>query len=199
MTTGRNVRGCSRMRPRGGLQVQQSREPSNTSSMQTRYRISLFLVAIFLASGISFLCGQKHPLFRHTGHPNVKVDTLFIHDTLTCYEPIFKEKRVIEKQLVQVTDTLIVHDTLYVYLNREQVVWQDSLSVVYASGILPQVDSVRHFTSNQIITIEKAIPITKKTHWGLGIQAGYGLGYADKRVYGVPYIGVGISYNILSW
>lgn len=179
--------------------MQQSRESSNTSSMQTRYRISLFLVAIFLASGISFLCGQKHSLFQHTGHPNVKVDTLFIHDTLTCYEPIFKEKRVIEKQLVQVTDTLIVHDTLYVYLNREQVVWQDSLSVVYASGILPQVDSVRHFTSNQIITIEKAIPVTKKTHWGLGIQAGYGLGYADKRVFGVPYIGVGISYNILSW
>lgn len=167
--------------------------------MQTRYRISLFLVAIFLASGIGFLCGQKHPLFQRTEHPNVKVDTLLIHDTLTCYEPVFKEKRVIEKQLVQVTDTLIVHDTLYVYLNREQVVWQDSLCVVYASGILPQVDSVQHFTSNQIITIEKTIPATKKTHWGLGVQAGYGLGYADKRVYGVPYIGIGISYNILSW
>ena len=179
--------------------MQQSRESSNTSSMQTRYRISLFLVAIFLASGIAFLCGQKHPLFQHTEHPNVKVDTLFIHDTLTCYEPIFKEKRVIDKQLVQVTDTLIVHDTLYVYLAREQVVWQDSLSVVYASGILPQVDSVQHFISNQIITIEKTIPVTKKTHWGLGVQAGYGLGHADKRVYGVPYIGVGISYNILSW
>ena len=199
MTTGMSANGCSRRIPRKGLHWPHQTESSIISSMQTRYRISLFLVAIFLASGIGFLCGRKDPLFRHTGHPNVKVDTLFIHDTLTCYEPIFEEKRVIEKQLVQVTDTLIVHDTLYVYLNREQVVWQDSLSVVYASGILPQVDSVRHFTSNQIITIEKAIPITKKTHWGLGIQAGYGLGYADKRVYGVPYIGVGISYNILSW
>ena len=163
--------------------------------MQTRYKISLFLVAIFLAAGIGFLCGQKHPLFWHTEHPNVKVDTLFIYDTLTCYEPIFKEKRVIEKQLVKVTDTLSVHDTLYVYLDREQVVWQDSLSVVYASGILPQVDSVRHFTSHQIITIETQVPVKVKSHWGLGVNAGYGVGKGGFT----PYIGVGISYNILSW
>ena len=160
---------------------------------------------ILLAWGIAiailfgFFIGYSYPQKCPTRPIKEKVDTLVIYDTLTCYEPIFKEKRVIEKQLVKVTDTLSVHDTLYVYLDREQVVWQDSLSVVYASGILPQVDSVRHFTSHQIITIEKTIPVTKKTHWGLGVQAGCGLGYADKRVYGVPYIGVGISYNLLSW
>lgn len=167
--------------------------------MNTRHKISLILVAIFLAAGIGFLCGQKHPLFFPTEPLETKVDTLFIYDTITHYEPIFKEKRVIDKQLVKVTDTLSLHDTLYVYLDREQVVWQDSLSVVYASGILPQIDSVQHFVSHQIIAIEKTIPVTKKTHWGLGVQAGYGLGYADKRVYGVPYIGVGVSYNLLSW
>lgn len=152
----------------------------------------LLLVSIFM---VGFIKGQKHLQNLPVEPIKTKVDTLVIHDTLISYKPVFKEKRVIEKQLVKVTDTLIVHDTLYVYLDREQVVWQDSLSVVYASGILPQVDSVRHFTSHQIFTIEKTIPVTKKTHWGLGVQAGIGAGKNGLT----PYVGVGISYNILSW
>lgn len=163
--------------------------------MQTRYRISLLLVSIFLAFGIGFLCGQKHPLFSPTEPIKSKVDTLFIRDTITQIQPISVEKRVIEKQLVKVTDTLSLHDTLFVYLDREQVVWQDSLSVVYASGILPQVDSVRHFQESRIITIEKAIPQPVKTKWGLGVQAGYGIGSGGLS----PWVGIGVSYNILSW
>lgn len=177
--------------------MQQSRESSNTSRMKlNRYdKAMTFLCVILLSFFIGILIGQKHSQKLPVEPIKVKVDTLVIHDTLISYKPVFKEKRVIEKQLVKVTDTLIVHDTLYVYLDREQVVWQDSLSVVYASGILPQVDSVRHFTSNQIFTIEKTIPVTKKTHWGLGVQAGMGAGKNGLT----PYIGVGISYNLLSW
>ena len=155
----------------------------------------IFYFSVLLLLEVGFIIGQKHPQNLPVEPIKVKVDTLVIHDTLISYKPVFKEKRVIEKQLVKVTDTLIVHDTLYVYLDREQVVWQDSLSVVYASGILPQVDSVRHFTSHQIFTIEKTIPVTKKTHWGLGVQAGMGAGKNGLT----PYIGVGISYNLFSW
>ena len=97
-----------------------------------------------------------------------------------------------------VVDTLRVTDTLYVYLDREQVVWQDSLSRVYASGILPQIDSVRHFVKEIVVNREVSVPYKIKSRWGLGVQAGYGA-YYDGKIRTAPYIGVGISYNILSW
>ena len=92
-------------------------------------------------------------------------------------------------------DTLVIHDTTFVYLEREKVTWRDSLCEVYASGIMASVDSVRHFQEDKYITIEKQVPVKIKTHWGLGVNAGYGVGKGGFT----PYIGVGISYNLLSW
>ena len=144
---------------------------------------------------LGLIVGREHPQKSPTEPIKEKVDTLVIRDTITQIQPISVEKRVVEKELVKITDTLSIHDTLYVYLDREQVVWQDSLSVVYASGILPQVDSVRHFQESGIITIERTIPVKIRSRWGLGVQAGMG---ACKDGL-TPYVGVGVSYNILSW
>lgn len=124
-----------------------------------------------------------------------KVDTLVVYDTITQIQPISVEKRVVESVLVPVVDSVKIHDTLYVYLDREQVVWQDSLSVVYASGILPQVDSVKHFIQDRYITIETSVPYKVKSRWGLGVQAGVGAGKGGLT----PYVGMGLSYNLLSW
>lgn len=129
-----------------------------------------------------------------------KVDTLLVYDTITQYEPIYEERTIIKRELVPVpvTDTLWKTDTLHVYLDREQVVWQDSLSRIYASGILPQVDSVQHYIKERVITREMRIPVKQKCRWGVGVTAGYGL-QIGKEVKVSPYIGVGINYNILSW
>lgn len=104
-------------------------------------------------------------------------------------------KRVVDTILYPVIDTLWIRDTLYLYLEREQIRWEDSLAVVYASGVNPQVDSVIHFTQAQIITKEIPVIQVKKTRWGLGIQAGVGAGRGGLK----PYVGIGVSYNILSW
>lgn len=161
-------------------------------------KIDLFIDCL-LALGVSFLIGYTIGRCCHRKLPTepikTKVDTLVIRDTITQIQPVSVEKRVIYKQLVMVTDTLSLHDTLYVYLDREQVVWQDSLSVVYASGILPQVDSVKHFRESRIITIENTIPVKIRSRWGLGVQAGMGAGKNGLT----PYVGVGVSYNLISW
>ena len=58
---------------------------------------------------------------------------------------------------------------------------------------MPQVDSVIHHTNQLIIT--KEIPVIQKTRWGLGVQAGMGAGMGGLT----SYVGVGISYNLISW
>ena len=156
-------------------------------------------VGIAVAVLIGFLIGQKHPQKSPVEPIKEKVDTLLIFDTITLTKPVFVEKIQLDSVYMPVTDTLWKHDTLYVYLEREQIQWQDSLCRVYASGINPQVDSVTHFVQETIITREISVPIKVKSRWGLGIQVGYGAGVNGKQVYLTPYVGVGISYNILSW
>ena len=154
---------------------------------------------IAVAVLIGVLIGQKHPQKSPVEPIKEKVDTLLIFDTITLTKPVFVEKIQLDSVYMPVTDTLWKHDTLYVYLEREQIQWQDSLCRVYASGINPQVDSVTHFVQETIITREISVPVKVKSRWGLGIQVGYGAGINGKQVYLTPYVGVGISYNILSW
>lgn len=156
-------------------------------------------VGIAVAVLIGYLIGQKHPQKLPVEPIKEKVDTLLIFDTITLTKPVFVEKIQLDSVYMPVTDTLWKHDTLYVYLEREQIQWQDSLCRVYASGINPQVDSVTHFVQETIVNREISVPVKVKSRWGLGIQVGYGAGINGKQVYLTPYVGVGISYNILSW
>ena len=152
----------------------------------------LILVCVFL---FGFLIGQKHPQKSPVEPIKTKVDTLVIRDTMMCYKPIYVDRVQLDSVLVPVVDSVKIHDTTFVYLEREKVTWRDSLCEVYASGIMASVDSVRHFQEDKYITIEKQVPVKIKTHWGLGVNAGYGVGKGGFT----PYIGVGISYNLLSW
>ena len=156
-----------------------------------QYMLTGIVVAAALI--ISFLIGQRCPRNGGGETPTPKVDTLFIRDTIKVTEAISVTKRVVDSIPYPVTDTLRLMDTLYVFLEREQIRWEDSLAVVYASGVMPQVDSVIHHTESLIIT--KEIPVIKKTRWGLGVQAGMGAGKGGLT----PYVGVGISYNLISW
>ena len=158
----------------------------------------LLFAAILLAIGGFTLIGYKYGFNSAVKGETESVDTTYVHDTIIQYEPILEERVVLKEVPIPVTDTLRIHDTLYVYLEREQVVWQDSLSRVYASGILPQIDSVQHYISERIVTKEVTIHVKKPCRWGVGVHAGYGVQLGD-QVRTAPYIGVGVSYNILSW
>lgn len=153
------------------------------------------LIAALLIGLIGYWAGcSSHR--NGSGEPVVeRVDTLVICDTIKVTEPVYVSRRVIDSVLVPVTDTMRVCDTLFILLEREQVEWHDSLSVVHASGIQVQVDSVRHFVQQMVITKEMPVVQVKRCRWGLGVQAGYGA----SREGLTPYLGVGVSYNLLSW
>jgi hypothetical protein len=158
------------------------------------------IAALIVVMIVSYLIGRNDGRIKVESAIVEKVDTLLVFDTITQYKPIYEERTIVKKELVPVpvTDTLWKTDTMYVYLDREQIVWQDEWSRVYASGILPQVDSVQHFITEKVVTKEIRVPIKQKSRWGLGIQAGYGIQFGKDMSHS-PYIGVGLSYNILTW
>ena len=156
------------------------------------FSVLLILATFFM---LGFIIGQKHPQKLPVEPIKTKVDTLIIHDTTMSYIPIYVDRVKLDSVLVPVVDSVKIHDTTFVYLEREKVTWRDSLCEVYASGIMASVDSVRHFQEYKYITIETQVPVKVKSHCGLGVNAGYGVGKGGLT----PYVGVGISYNILSW
>lgn len=157
---------------------------------------SFLLCAIGVASAIFIGYMMGRTARKGAGEAlKPKVDTLVIHDTIKVTEAISVTKKVVDSIPYPVTDTIRMRDTLFVYLEKEQIRWEDSLAVVYASGINPQVDSVIHYRDQLIITKEIPVIQVKKTRWGIGFQAG---ATADKNGV-IPYVGLGVSYNILSW
>ena len=148
------------------------------------------LFALLIVCAIGFVAGRKT---AKTGTIVERVDTLVIRDTIVTYKPKYITKRVVETEYVPVPEYIERNDTIVAVLEREQVMWEDSLARIYASGINPQVDSVMHYRTEKVIN--HIIPVKVNPKWGIGIQGGVGVGKGGLT----PYVGVGVQYNILTW
>ena len=142
-------------------------------------KILIASVVIIAALALSFVAGQRHAQKRLILPQKERVDTLFIRDTIMSNDPVFITKTKIDSipYPVLIRDTLWKTDTIW--LQREQVMWQDSLSRIYASGVSVEIDSVQHFISTQVITKERDVIVKVKPKWSVGVQAGYGA-FAEK-------------------
>lgn len=85
-----------------------------------------------------------------------------------------------------------VPDSAAVIIPITQKVYKDSLFRAYVSGYHPALDSIEIYRKSETIYIRSP---TKPKRWSVGIQAGLGLTPNNIQ----PYIGVGVSYNILSF
>ena len=150
-------------------------------------------VIVAAALWLSFMAGRWSAPDRPNPQPEPKVDTLYLRDTIVQNRPVYVKVTKLDSVLVPVTvrDTVTQSDTVLVWMNREQVEWRDSLCTVWASGVLPQVDSVAHYVTQTVIRVR----VKEKTRWGLGVQAGVGTGKDGLT----PYLGLGVSYNLLGW
>ena len=150
-------------------------------------------MGIVVAFLIGFLASRGCPRIAPETQIVARVDTLVIRDTVTVSEPISVTRWRVDSVAFPVRDTVRVQDTLFVYLERERVRWKDEYCEVFASGVQPSVDSVRHFISERVIL--KTVPVKVRSRWGIGVQAGYGASRQGLS----PYIGVGVSYNLGAW
>lgn len=168
--------------------------------MSDNFKKILIAGAVIVAAlALSFMAGQRNAQKRLILPQKERVDTLFIRDTIMSNDPVFITKTKIDSipYPVPVRDTLWKTDTIW--LQREQVMWQDSLSRIYASGVSVEIDSVLHFISTQVITKERDVIVKVKPKWGVGVHAGYGAFANNGQISASPYIGIGVSYNLFSW
>ena len=155
---------------------------------------ALALAVILLLSG--YLLGRKACRVPDP-EPVVQVDTLRIKDTILVDKPVPVEVRVVDTMLVTVADTIRLSDTVYLRLPREIKRYEDSLYRAQVSGYRPALDWIEVYPQRMVVT--RNISVDSRKRWGVGLQAGYGAYMSGGQVRLAPYVGVGISYDILQW
>lgn len=134
----------------------------------------------------------------HRGEVETRTDTLYVRDTIVERSPVFDAEITVPDMVVVIEDSIIVKDDSLLVLPMQQRHYKGENYEAWVSGYRPQLDSVWVFPETRYITKEVKVQ-RKPTRWGIGIQAGYGVGVNSGQVTAFPYIGVGISYNIVRW
>ena len=136
-------------------------------------------------------------------------DTVTVFKTVPVYKPILRDSVVI-RYVVQtlpvvpklpeivpeepqsVSDTEM-RDSASVEIPITQKVYSEENYTAYVSGYQPSLDSLFINFPVQTVRIKN-----KPKRWGIGVQVGYGVTIGSTPKF-APYVGVGISYNILNF
>lgn len=86
-------------------------------------------------------------------------------------------------------------DTIQIHIPITQKRYEDSTYRAWVSGYRPALDSIEVYPRRETITVTNTVTRYRPRRWGVGVQAGYGI---TSRGEFYPYIGVGISWNLLS-
>jgi hypothetical protein len=128
-----------------------------------------------------------------------QVDTLIIRDTITQEMPVYSIKTNTITEYIQVTDTIRINDTLFVPVPIEKKVYEDSLYRAEISGYKANLDRIDIYQRKQVVTQTATIFVAERKRWGIGLQAGYGATPVDGTIRLAPYIGIGLSYDLIRW
>lgn len=158
-------------------------------------RVIVIAVALLVAA---FLIGRcTAPKYEAEAQVIERVDTMVVRDTIIREKPVFRTEYVFVRDSVRVQ----VHDTVFVSLPRQLRIYQDSLYRAEVSGVDPTLDRIEVYPQTRYVTRTETqtISVTQRRRWGIGVQVGYGITKQGASFYPGPYIGVGVSYNILTF
>ena len=125
-----------------------------------------------------------------------KVDTLYLHDTIRVATPVPTHTEPnINIEILWTPDPDDNADTIAVPVPIERKTYEDSSYRAVVSGWHPSLDTLDIFQKTTIIEKETPVPVKTSPRWSLGVTAGYGAGKDGLT----PFVGVGVTYNLLSF
>lgn len=160
-------------------------------------KIIPLLVAFAIGFAGACVTRAYWPFLGRFSHVKEKVVEVIKYDTIRVEKPVFYETRVVDTMVVRVTEFEVVHDTAFVQLPREEVEYRDSSYRAVVSGFRPRLEELDIYQKERVVTIqtEKVVTVPDRRRWGVGVQAGYGITPAGFQ----PYMGVGVSFDLVSW
>lgn len=161
----------------------------------------VFVVGAVLGLLSGFFIGKG--IYDQPITESVTRDTVTITDTIPQYFPAPKDSvvtRYITRYLpVQSTDTVDryvverVTDTVAVQVPITSKHYGSEQYDAWVSGFEPSLDSIKVYQKTEYIT--ETITKTRRKPWGIGFNVGYGYDFKSKTA--APFVGVGLSYDII--
>ena len=154
------------------------------------------IIGVAAAVLLGFVAGRICCMRAPVEHFVERVDTLTVRDTITREKPVFVDRYITrtETVLLPVHDTTVVRDSVLVDVPIERRIYQeDSLYRAVVSGFRVSLDTLQVYRTTKEIT--KYVTVPQRKRWGVGVQAGYGFGKDGMT----PYVGVGVSYNLINF
>lgn len=168
------------------------------------------IFAVLLALLVVSVCFNIHQCSTERATYQDTIRTTFV-DTVAFYKPVPRDSvviRYVAEVLQVVSDTCnidtinipgsgnidgdFIQDSVKVAIPISSKVYEESTYTAYVSGYRASLDSIFVYPRREVITITNK---AKPKRWGLGIHAGYGVGKDGLS----PYIGIGLSYNLLGF
>ena len=141
----------------------------------------------------------------------------FINGWTSCH-------RTTDKEVITITDTLVLTDTIIKFqpkpyrvtiidtiylpqqpqkpqqpqidtLIRQEVIYKDSTYMAVVGGIEPYLKSIEIYPKTIYVNNNTTTTIKVRSHFGLGVQVGYGYGRNGLQ----PYVGIGVQYTLIQW
>jgi len=151
--------------------------------------VTIFTIA-FAAALFGVVIGRHFPYKTPETPLKPQVDTLYLHDTIRIAAPVPTHTEPDVR-----TDTLWLHDTVAVPVPIERKTYEDSSYRAVVSGWHPSLDTLDIYQKTTIIEKQIPVPVKVKPRWTVGITAGYGAGKDGLT----PYVGVGVTYGLISF
>lgn len=160
----------------------------------------MFLVAFILIWSLAvFYAGRNWAIKRDISGYAERVDTLVVRDTIVQEKPVYRTISQVRTEYVPVCDTIRIQDTLFVPVPIETKVYEDSLYRAEVSGYRASLDRIEIYQQERIITQTIPVQVKERKRWGIGVQAGYGVSIPNGKPVLSPYIGIGVSYDLIRW
>lgn len=153
--------------------------------------IAAILIVILVCLGI-FYAGRKSA--SSVVKEILTTDTVTVVDTIRDTIPQYRRVNVNRTDTVFFTvpgDTVKIK--VEVPVERKEYSTESYRAII--EGYRAKLLSIEVYQKTNTITKPEIHTITKKTRWGVGISAGYGISGNGPS----PFVGIGISYNILTW
>ena len=160
----------------------------------------MFLVAFILIWSLAvFYAGRNWAIKRDISGYAERVDTLVVRDTIVQEKPVYRTISQVRTEYIPVCDTIRIQDTLFVPVPIETKVYEDSLYRAEGSGYRASLDRLEIYQQERIITQTIPVQVKERKRWGIGVQAGYGVSTPNGKTVLSPYIGIGVSYDLIRW
>lgn len=160
----------------------------------------LYVIAIVLAAAVGYWYGVHKTVTGPLSEPRILIVQDIVRDTVRDTVPVPRDSIVVRWKTVKVpvVDSVgkTTPDSARVALPVTQKEYGDSGYRAWVSGVDPSLDSIHVYRKTVTVTQTVRIPVpSQEKRWGLGVQVGAVV--KDGKI--APYVGIGVSYNLLNF